>query len=130
MYFGSAEKPNREHLRRLKQLVKRTNTLWLSDHLCWGSVDGRYTHDLLPMPYFRRIEHEEYALLSAIRCGKTIERAIELAFQRSSIPEFERPGYVRNCFRTWTTLGWFCRPEKKAERRKIAQGTNVDRHQE
>src|ERR1700680_2688702 len=51
MYFGSADKPNREHLRRLKELVKRTNTPWLSDHLCWGSVDGRYTHDLLPMPY-------------------------------------------------------------------------------
>src|SRR6202049_2443442 len=51
MYFGSAEKPNREHLRRLKELVKRTKTPWLSDHLCWGSVDGRYTHDLLPLPY-------------------------------------------------------------------------------
>jgi hypothetical protein len=51
MYFGSAEKANREHLRRLKELVKRTKTPWLSDHLCWGSVDGRYTHDLLPMPY-------------------------------------------------------------------------------
>ncbi len=51
MYFGSAEKPNREHLRRLKELVKRTKTPWVSDHLCWGSVDGRYTHDLLPMPY-------------------------------------------------------------------------------
>jgi uncharacterized protein (UPF0276 family) len=51
MYFGSASDPDPEHLRRLKQLVKRTNTPWLSDHLCWGSVDGRYTHDLLPMPY-------------------------------------------------------------------------------
>jgi hypothetical protein len=51
MYFGSTEKPDREHLRRLKELVKRTKTPWLSDHLCWGSVDGRYTHDLLPMPY-------------------------------------------------------------------------------
>lgn len=51
MYFGSAEPLNREHLRRLKALVKRTKTPWLSDHLCWGSVDGRYTHDLLPMPY-------------------------------------------------------------------------------
>src|SRR6478672_5855977 len=51
MYFGSAEKLNREHLRRLKDLVKRTKTPWLTDHLCWGSVDGRYTHDLLPMPY-------------------------------------------------------------------------------
>jgi uncharacterized protein (UPF0276 family) len=50
-YFGSAEPLNREHLKRLKRLVKRTKTPWLSDHLCWGSVDGRYTHDLLPMPY-------------------------------------------------------------------------------
>ena len=51
MYFGSAEPLNREHLRRLKKLVRRTNTPWLTDHLCWGSVDGRYSHDLLPMPY-------------------------------------------------------------------------------
>src|SRR5579872_2185872 len=51
MYFGSTEPLNREHLTRLKRLVKRTKTPWLTDHLCWGSVDGRYTHDLLPMPY-------------------------------------------------------------------------------
>jgi len=51
MYFGSAEPLNREHLRKLKALVKRTKTPWLTDHLCWGSVDGRYSHDLLPMPY-------------------------------------------------------------------------------
>ena len=37
--------------KRLKALTKRTGTPWLCDHLCWGSVDGRYTHDLLPMPY-------------------------------------------------------------------------------
>lgn len=51
MYFGSTESLNRDHLTRLKKLVRRTRTPWLSDHLCWGSVDGRYTHDLLPMPY-------------------------------------------------------------------------------
>jgi uncharacterized protein len=51
MYFGSAEPLSREHLRRLKALVRRTKTPWLTDHLCWGSVDGTYTHDLLPMPY-------------------------------------------------------------------------------
>lgn len=51
MYFGSVDRLNGEHLRRLKALVRRTKTPWLSDHLCWGSVDGRYTHDLLPMPY-------------------------------------------------------------------------------
>src|ERR1700722_19346783 len=36
MYFASAERPNREQLRRLKGLVKRTKTPWLSDRLCWG----------------------------------------------------------------------------------------------
>src|SRR5207247_7953667 len=51
MYFGSADRPDRTHLRKLKTLVRRTQTPWLSDHLCWGSVDGTYTHDLLPLPY-------------------------------------------------------------------------------
>jgi len=51
MYFGSVDPPDREQLKRLKALVRRTKTPWFTDHLCWGSVDGRYTHDLLPMPY-------------------------------------------------------------------------------
>ncbi|SNT42291.1 hypothetical protein SAMN05421770_11343 [Granulicella rosea] len=51
MYFGSAQPLDREHLKRLKTLTRRTKTPWLSDHLCWGSVDGTYTHDLLPLPY-------------------------------------------------------------------------------
>jgi uncharacterized protein len=51
MYFGSTGKLDFDHLRRLKALTQRTGTPFLSDHLCWGSVDGTYTHDLLPMPY-------------------------------------------------------------------------------
>jgi hypothetical protein len=51
MYFGSAGPVDREHLKRLKALVKRTKTPFVTDHLCWGSVDGSYSHDLLPMPY-------------------------------------------------------------------------------
>jgi len=51
MYFGSVTRRDSEHIKRLKRLVKRTRTPFLSDHLCWGSVDGSYTHDLLPMPY-------------------------------------------------------------------------------
>jgi len=51
MYFGSTDRVNREHLKRLKRLAERTKTPFLSDHLCWGSIDGTYTHDLLPMPY-------------------------------------------------------------------------------
>lgn len=55
LYFGSPEKPDREHLKRLKSLVRRTNTPWMADHLCWGSVDGTYSHDLLPLPYTKEV---------------------------------------------------------------------------
>src|SRR5271170_3455887 len=51
MYFGSVTRQDPQHIKRLKRLIKRTKTPFLSDHLCWGSVDGSYTHDLLPMPY-------------------------------------------------------------------------------
>ncbi|MDB6078063.1 MAG: hypothetical protein JWO82_1810 [Akkermansiaceae bacterium] len=51
MYPGDAGGIDFAHLRRLKKLVKRTKTPWLSDHLCWGSVDGSMSHDLLPIPF-------------------------------------------------------------------------------
>jgi hypothetical protein len=62
--------------------------------------------------YFRRIEPEEFALLGAARSGKTIERAIELAFRKSPIPAADRAAFVQHSFQTWATLGWFCRPEE------------------
>lgn len=51
LYVGSAQGVDRDHLRRLKKLVHRTGTPWVTDHLCWGSVDGTFSHDLLPLPY-------------------------------------------------------------------------------
>jgi uncharacterized protein (UPF0276 family) len=51
MYFGSVGRLDREHIRRLRNLIRRTNTPFLSDHLCWGSVDGMFSHDLLPTPF-------------------------------------------------------------------------------
>jgi uncharacterized protein len=50
MYLGSSDPLNQKYLKRLKKLVQLTKTPFLSDHLCWGSVNGAYTHDLLPMP--------------------------------------------------------------------------------
>ncbi len=63
--------------------------------------------------YFRRIEPEDFALLSALRSGKTIERAIELAFRKSAVPAADRAAFVQHSFQTWATLGWFCRPDEK-----------------
>jgi uncharacterized protein (UPF0276 family) len=51
LYPGNAGGVSWDHLQRLKRLVRRTKTPWVSDHLCWGSVDGRMSHDLLPIPF-------------------------------------------------------------------------------
>jgi hypothetical protein len=64
--------------------------------------------------YFRRIKPEEFALLSALRSGKTVERAIELAFRKSSVPAADRAAFVQHSFQTWATLGWFCQPDENA----------------
>ena len=68
--------------------------------------------------YFRRIEREDFSLLSALRSGKTVERAIELSFRRSAVPTADRAAFVRRSFQTWATLGWFCHPEKQFARVK------------
>jgi Putative DNA-binding domain len=59
--------------------------------------------------YFRRMEREEFVILSALRDGKSLERAIEAAFRKSRVPAEERAGLVQGWFQNWATLGWFCR---------------------
>jgi len=67
--------------------------------------------------YFRRLEKEEFDILTALRNGKTLGGAVEWAFRSSSVPPQERPGKVQTWFATWAALGWFCRPQKKHRRR-------------
>ncbi len=94
MYFGSAQPLNREHLKRLKTLVRRTGTPWLSDHLCWGSVDGRYTHDLLPIPYTWEAVHATAEKVRQVQDYLEIPVAVEnvssyAEFHDSEMTEWE-----------------------------------------
>jgi hypothetical protein len=49
--LGSAEKLNKTHLQKLKNLIERINPILISDHLSWSIIDGIYLNDLLPIPY-------------------------------------------------------------------------------
>jgi uncharacterized protein (UPF0276 family) len=51
MSLGSADPLNIDYLRRLKNLADHLQPTYVSDHIAWVSVDGKYTHDLLPLPY-------------------------------------------------------------------------------
>jgi uncharacterized protein (UPF0276 family) len=99
LYFGSVDKPSREHLSRLKKLVRLTGTPWMADHLCWGSVDGRYTHDLLPLPYTKQVARIAAEKIRHVQDVLEIPIAVEnlssyAEFKESTMTEWEFLGEV------------------------------------
>jgi hypothetical protein len=49
--LGSADPLDREHLRRLKRLIRRFQPAFVSEHCSFASAGGRFVNDLLPLPY-------------------------------------------------------------------------------
>jgi hypothetical protein len=62
--------------------------------------------------YFRRLQREEFLILSALHAGKSLNAAIDAALRHSPLPAEDRAAQVESWFRTWSALGWFCRLEK------------------
>jgi uncharacterized protein (UPF0276 family) len=92
--LGSADPLNRSHLAKLRQLIDRIEPGLVSEHLSWGSIDGRYFNDLLPLPYTEaslshmvdRVSETQDILSRQI----LIENASSyLEFASSTIPEWE-----------------------------------------
>lgn len=51
MSLGSTDELDKIYMKSLSELIEKVEPLWVSDHLCWTGVDGKNTHDLLPLPY-------------------------------------------------------------------------------
>lgn len=49
--IGSTDPLNYDYLQQVKNLAKRIEPEWISDHLCWTGVQGLNLHDLMPLPY-------------------------------------------------------------------------------
>jgi uncharacterized protein (UPF0276 family) len=92
--IGSTDPLDAGYLDELAALAHRVQPAWVSDHLCWSGVDGRFAHDLLPLPYT-----EEALAHVADRIGRVQDRLgrhilIEnvssyVAFAESALPEWE-----------------------------------------
>jgi hypothetical protein len=65
--------------------------------------------------YFRRLEPEEFALLTELKQGGTLQKAVAHAFIETKIPPHELPALVQRWFHNWAALGWFCQPGQKTE---------------
>jgi len=51
MSIGSTDPLDLDYLGKLKQLAKRVEARWISDHLCWTGISRTNLHDLMPLPY-------------------------------------------------------------------------------
>jgi hypothetical protein len=49
--IASVEPLDSRYLKDWKALIDRIAPSIVSDHLCWGRAHGRYSHDLLPVPF-------------------------------------------------------------------------------
>jgi uncharacterized protein (UPF0276 family) len=94
MSIGSTDPLNRSYLRQLRDLARRFEPAWISDHLCWTGVGGRNLHDLLPIPY------TEEALRHVVARIRQVQDALErpilienvssyMAFADSTMTEWE-----------------------------------------
>jgi uncharacterized protein (UPF0276 family) len=48
--IGGTDPLDPDYVKALRALIDRVQPAWVSDHLCWSSVDGTQLHDLLPLP--------------------------------------------------------------------------------
>ena len=97
--IGSADPLDRGYLDRLRDLAARIEPAWVSDHLCWTSIGGHNSHDLLPLPYTEETLDHVVSRLGEVQDHLGRRIALEnastyLRFAGSSIPEWEFLGEV------------------------------------
>ncbi len=92
--LGSTDALEREHMRRLKRLVQLAEPGLVSEHLCWGSVNGMFANDLLPLPYTEEALRHMIRRVGEIQDFLGRQILIEnvssyVAFRGSTMPEWE-----------------------------------------
>jgi uncharacterized protein len=92
--LGSTDPIDRTHLRELSQLVRDTDPLFVSEHLSWGSAGGRFTNDLLPLPYTEEALRHMISRVRQVQDFLGRQILIEnvssyLEFSASQLPEWD-----------------------------------------
>jgi len=92
--IGSTDPLNRNHLEKLKSLIQRFEPALVSEHISWGSVEGRYFNDLLPLPYTEEALDHMVSRVAQIQDFLGRQILVEnvssyLQYQASTIPEWE-----------------------------------------
>jgi uncharacterized protein (UPF0276 family) len=73
---------DRDHLRALRDLVRRYRVPWVTEHLCWSASGGRHHHDLLPAPL-----HPELIPYAAARAA-WVQDVLEVPFGLENLSSY------------------------------------------
>lgn len=65
--LGSTDPLDTAHLAHLKRVVARFEPGLVSEHLSWGSIQGRHFNDLLPLPYTEEALRHMVARVRAVQ---------------------------------------------------------------
>jgi uncharacterized protein (UPF0276 family) len=92
--IGSTDPLDFDYLRRLKALLARVGSPWVSDHLCWTGAHGVNLHDLLPLPYTEEAVRHVAARARVVQDFLEVRLALEnvssyLTFTASRMSEWE-----------------------------------------
>jgi len=92
--IGSTDPLNMDYLKALKQLANEVQPQWISDHICWTSIHGVNSHDLLPLPYTEETVKHVAQRIKTVQdfLGRRIlmeNVSSYLSYQDSSMDEWE-----------------------------------------
>jgi len=92
--IGSSDPLDSQYLQQLQKLTKKIDPVFISDHLCWSSIDGENLHDLLPLPFTKEVVDHVAGRVQKIQ--DLLERPIMLenvssyiTYQHSTMTEWQ-----------------------------------------
>ena len=92
--IGSTAPLDRDYLGQLKTLLRKVQSPWVSDHLCWTGIPGANLHDLLPLPYTDEVIRHVAARARAVQDFLEVRLVLEnvssyLTYTSSTMTEWE-----------------------------------------
>lgn len=94
MSIGGTDPLDMDYLASLRELARRIEPAWVSDHLCWTGVGGINSHDLLPLPYDDEAVAHVVARIHVVQDVLQRELVLEnlssyITFDASTMPEWD-----------------------------------------
>jgi len=92
--IGGTDPLSPRYLKELFELAQRIEPAWLSDHLCWGSLGGHNSHELLPLPYTEESLAHVVERVTQVQSGLGRQILLEnvssyVGFRDSTLTEWE-----------------------------------------